>query len=118
VNAKTVMTALREAEERLNLVLDAVAFERENQERLHGAGKLPGAHCSDPKVSNASKLAVLVEEIGEVAKQINEGTLPAASRAHLRKELIQTAAVAVAWAESLTPGPEVSGQRSEVRRSA
>jgi NTP pyrophosphatase (non-canonical NTP hydrolase) len=93
------------AEERLDRVLDLIAAERERQEQLHAGKKLQGAHCSARGVSNAAKLAVLTEDVGEVAKQINEGTLLTKDRAKLRKELIQVAAVATGWAESLDERP-------------
>ena len=71
--------------------------------------------CAAKAVSNAEKLAVLAEEFGEAAKEVVEetiarsrrstfdggGDLVEAARANLRTELIQVAAVAVAWAESL-----------------
>jgi len=51
--------------------------------------------CSSDQVSPAVKAAVLAEECGEVARSALDGTLD------LKDELIQVAAVAVAWLESL-----------------
>ena len=51
----------------------------------------------DPDSSNTWKLAVLTEELGEVAKEVVDGS----NRIKLRNELTQVAAVAVAWLESL-----------------
>jgi NTP pyrophosphatase (non-canonical NTP hydrolase) len=51
--------------------------------------------CSSDAVSPAVKVAVLAEECGEVARAALDGTLD------LKDELIQVAAVAVAWLESL-----------------
>lgn len=51
--------------------------------------------CSSPGVSAAVKAAVLAEECGEVAREALDGTTG------LRDELVQVAAVAVAWLESL-----------------
>jgi NTP pyrophosphatase (non-canonical NTP hydrolase) len=51
----------------------------------------------DPNSSNTWKLAVLTEELGEVAKVVVDGS----NRVQLRNELTQVAAVAVAWLESL-----------------
>lgn len=53
----------------------------------------------------AEKLTVLGEELGEVGHEINEGigTGRAVDLLKLRKELVQVAAVAVAWVESLDP---------------
>jgi hypothetical protein len=70
--------------------------ERLRQDELVRTGKIPW-DCCDPTAPEGYKLAVLTEEIGEVARAILEHDDPA----HLRQELIQTAAVAVAWAESI-----------------
>jgi hypothetical protein len=51
--------------------------------------------CSSDGVHTMVKLAVLTEECGEVAREALDGTLG------LRDELVQVAAVAVAWLESL-----------------
>jgi hypothetical protein len=70
-------------------------------ERARQAEKWGGEHdwgigdCSSDAVSAAVKAAVLAEECGEVAREALDGTLG------LRDELIQVAAVAVAWLESL-----------------
>lgn len=45
--------------------------------------------------SDLTKLSVLTEEVGEVAKAINDGDLQ-----NLREELVQVAAVAIAWLET------------------
>ena len=82
-------------------VLLAVAAERGRQEQLFAAGQFPFT-CSNAAVSGREKLPVLVEEVGEVAEALQRpGRLSDEHRAHLRTELIQVAAVAVAWAESL-----------------
>jgi nitroreductase len=86
--------------------LALVAAERERQERLKDEGRFV-ATCADPEMTDAEKLCVLVEEVGEAAKEVV--TLPErqlasdslGSRENLRKELIQVAAVAVAFVESL-----------------
>jgi hypothetical protein len=74
----------------------AVAVERQRQDELVADGSIP-IDCTDPDVSDATKLLILAEEFGEVARAINDHE----HIAILREELIQTAAVAVAWAESL-----------------
>jgi NTP pyrophosphatase (non-canonical NTP hydrolase) len=48
-----------------------------------------------------SRFAILAEEVGEVAREFNEATGRSLDRAALRKELIQVAAMATAWAEKL-----------------
>lgn len=82
--------------------LNDVSRERNRQERLF----LDGVHArrmSDPEgMTHAERLAVLVEEVGEVSREICEsiGGRPI-DKAHLREELVQNAAVCVAWIEAL-----------------
>lgn len=63
--------------------------------------------CADPTVDMSLKMAVLVEEIGEVAEAMLNlgGTSMRDDKVfdleHLQKELVQVAAVAVAICESL-----------------
>ena len=66
-----------------------VVLERGRQEQLHAPRT-----CANPEMSEGDKLAVLVEEVGEVAKALLEGP-------GLRDELVHVAAVAVAWVESI-----------------
>lgn len=77
-------------------VLGSVRRERGRQRALFRQGKIPHA-CEDPATSDAYRLGVLMEEVGEVGKAIHERE----RRAALYAELFQVAAVAVAWAESL-----------------
>jgi len=76
-------------------VLNLVAIERARQAELWGG---PHAHgrgdCSSPDVPLMVKIAVLAEECGEVARAALDGDAQ-----HMRLELIQVAAVAVAIAE-------------------
>ena len=53
-------------------------------------------------MSSAEKLTVLAEEFGEVAHEVNEGIGEGreVNIDKLRKELVQTAAVASAWVET------------------
>lgn len=93
----------------------AVVMERQRQERLVQYGAIPFS-CSDPLVDDSRKLAVLIEEVGEVAKEINEFAIadntdeatPSTPvrqlleiRRRQRDELIHTAASAIAWAEAI-----------------
>lgn len=70
-------------------------------ERQRQAAKWGGEHdwghgdCSSDGVSAAVKAAVLAEECGEVARAALDGTMG------LQDELVQVAAVAVAWLEGL-----------------
>ena len=63
-------------------------------ERARQAGTWGYGDCSSPGVAAIVKVAVLSEETGEVARAILDSQDP-------RTELIQVAAVAVAWLESL-----------------
>jgi hypothetical protein len=88
-------------------ILSLVNEERNRQEDLKRKGKFAYT-CADPAsdlFTNSDKLTVLVEEVGEAAHEINEGIGPGrrVDMAKLKKELIEVAAVAVAWAESINP---------------
>ena len=71
-------------------------------ERLRQASKWNRAHahgwgdCSSDRVSESVKSEVLGEEYGEVCRARLDG-----DREGLRRELVQVAAVAVAWLEGL-----------------
>lgn len=52
--------------------------------------------CSSPDVEPIVKAGVLAEECGEVARAVLDG-----DTANLRHELVQVAAVAVAWLEAM-----------------
>jgi hypothetical protein len=87
-------------------VLERIWFERLNQRDLLKAGKIP-FDCASPIVDANRKLRVLVEEVGEVAEALDllEPAVVAVEikkrKAHLRDELTQVAAVAIAWLESM-----------------
>ena len=66
-------------------VLEEVMEERNRQDELWG----------EQNHDDGIWLAILVEEVGEVANDINERSKK------LREELIQVAAVAVSWVESI-----------------
>lgn len=93
----------------LDKVFSDIEVERERQEALCADardGGLDWTSCADPRSTDEVRLAVLSEEFGEVAKEINEaravGTGSPCTSTELRSELIQLAAVACAWAEWLT----------------
>ena len=71
-------------------------------ERARQFAKWDGPHdwghgdCSSPAVADIVKTAVLSEECGEVARAVLDTDID-----QLRTELIQVAAVAVAWLEAL-----------------
>lgn len=75
-----------------------VMTERVRQEVKFGDA---GMTCANPAMSPLLSLAVLMEEVGEVAHILNEGEGIEQWRQRCREELIQVAAVAVAWIEGL-----------------
>lgn len=74
-------------------VLSEVYKERVRQEDLKASGRFAYT-CADTECTDGQALAILVEEVGEVARAMCEGK-------GLRDELIQVAAVAVAWVARL-----------------
>ncbi len=110
----------------LGTALCNVKHERFEQERLKAEGRFEFT-CADDGLSNAEKLAILTEEVGEVAQEVltQEGRRLArdtvGTKKALRKELTQVAAVAVAWIESLFDADDQGAptqplQGSEVER--
>jgi hypothetical protein len=98
----------QQAYRKMRRVLDQIAAERARQNSLAALGRIP-FNCADGGVLCTAKLPVLVEEVGEVAVELNNMLDPNLNddvrdkaRRDLRDELIQVAAVACAWAESLT----------------
>lgn len=83
-------------------ILRSVWEERQRQEELKARGKFAYT-CADSEMSNPERLSVLGEEFGEVCHEVNEAIGPGRmlNREQLRKELIQVAAVCVAWVEAL-----------------
>jgi NTP pyrophosphatase (non-canonical NTP hydrolase) len=64
-----------------------VLEERQRQDAIYGI-------ASERGITYGEWLTILVEEVGEVAKAINDN-----DRGELRKELVQVAAVALAFLE-------------------
>ena len=85
------------------IALDAVAAERERQESLVAAGKFASTCAGE--MSDVDRYLVLAEEVAEVTQLITaaafDGALRDDFRERLREELVQVAAVAVAWIEGL-----------------
>lgn len=86
-----------------SLALADVIRERMRQEDLKLQGRFKYT-CADHQLAPGEKLAILTEEVGEVARAILEGGNIVSDKhsADLRKELVQVAAVALAWVESLS----------------
>jgi NTP pyrophosphatase (non-canonical NTP hydrolase) len=82
----------------LGKIWGEVTLERVKQEVKFGDS---GMTCANPSMSPLLALAVLMEEVGEVAHVLNEGEGIDQWRHYCREELIQVAAVAVAWIEGL-----------------
>lgn len=83
-------------------VLRDVMIERARQDNLKAAGRFQYT-CADPGMVDVDRVACLGEEFGEACRALLESR-HAANDVHgkdLRKELIQVAAVAVAWVEYL-----------------
>jgi NTP pyrophosphatase (non-canonical NTP hydrolase) len=73
-----------------------IAAERDRQrDKWRGPHRWGQGDCSSRAVTPIVKVAVLGEEYGEVARAVLEH-----DDAALRRELVQVAAVAVAWLES------------------
>ena len=51
--------------------------------------------------SNDRRCSILTEEVGEVAKELNEAAYAALDLRRLRAELIQVAAMALTWAQAI-----------------
>ena len=79
-------------------VYEEIRGERARAHAKHGAMSME----STPEM-DLNRLAILLEEVGEVAKEFNEArnhNVPV-DKVALRKELIQVAAMATAWAEAI-----------------
>jgi hypothetical protein len=92
-------------------VFALIAAERTRQRELFAANKIT-FDVAAPLPDVNRKLRVVVEEIGEVAQEIDHleqlkpnSKAAAAVRARLRTELVQVAAVCVAWLESFEVQP-------------
>lgn len=81
-------------------IYGAIAAERKRQEELLASGKFSWT-CASPEISDERRLSVLMEEVGEVANDINEQNHDPQWREKMAVELIQVAAVCVAWLEAL-----------------
>lgn len=91
--------------EHMNGVLESVKTERMRQDAKWG----PQAH------SDTNWLPILAEEFGEAAKEVCEITFRPGPLTEfcLETELIQTAAVCVAWVENIRARRTVSPEQGE-----
>ena len=79
-------------------VYDEIRTERTRQDTLAAAGRWGGESVAT--ISDDRRLRVLVEEVGEVARAL-DWHQDLEEDGQLRAELVQVAAVAVAWLEAL-----------------
>jgi hypothetical protein len=89
---------------RRQVVFNRVSLERGRQDYEYG--EYGGLGNMRP----GERLSILAEEVGEVAKEVNELSEPGAQQ-RLREELVQVAAVAVAWIQVLDSVGEDSNGR-------
>ena len=69
-------------------------FRKLLEERKRQEAKHPSSTCASDLIPEGDKVAILTEELGEVARAVLDK-----DDAQLEKELIHVAAVAVAWLE-------------------
>ncbi len=82
----------------LKEIFEAIKIERRKQsEQWNKCHDWGYGDCSSGLVERVTKMAVLTEEVGEVARAVLENR--SRDNKQLRDELIQVAAVAVAWLE-------------------
>lgn len=81
-------------------IFQQIVRERSRQEALMEKGRFAWT-CSDPEISNELRLGVLCEEVGEVARAVLGCCGVVADGGDLERELVQVAAVAVAWLEAI-----------------
>jgi NTP pyrophosphatase (non-canonical NTP hydrolase) len=87
-------------------VVNSVIRERWRQEEKCAAKRDEGHDwltCADPRNTDGTRLTILLEEVGEVAQELNDarGEGRPIHLGRLRNELVQVAAVAVAWCEAI-----------------
>jgi len=93
----------------IDIIFHDIANERQTQELLKASGKFEFT-CADPELGDMAACAVLGEEVGETCRAVmavyglnKEGREGSQDDrlGKLRGELIQVAAVAVAWLEAV-----------------
>jgi NTP pyrophosphatase (non-canonical NTP hydrolase) len=92
-----------------------IALERSRQRKLKAEGRFKYM-LSDRKCSNETRLACLVEEVGEVARALQKAKHD--GNTNLVEELTQVAALATAWLESLKKPAEKPTATPKVDASA
>jgi hypothetical protein len=88
-----------------DLTLSAIQAEATRAHLRHGEHSMLGENCS-----SGDRLAILVEEVGEVAQELTYDHGGGQRRDELVKELIQVAAMAASWVEFLEGGAARAAQ--------
>jgi len=89
-----------------DVILSDIVKERIRQNELKSAGRFKYT-CADIEMTDADCLPVLVEEVGELSRALLESGKLANEKSFdlhgkdMRKELVQVAAIAVAWIERI-----------------
>jgi hypothetical protein len=83
------------------LTLSAIQAEATRAHLKHGDNSMLGPNATDDR-----RLAILTEEVGEVARELNDAAIDGrpVDRDKLVKELIQTGAMCASWVEALEGG--------------
>lgn len=92
-------------------ILQRIWLERLRQKQLLREARIL-FDCASPVVDENRKLRALLEEVGEVAKELDRiEAMPSIRHARndLRDELTQVAAVAIAWLEALEDSTGTNG---------
>ena len=81
-------------------ILEEVAAERARAHAKHGDKSMEASPWLD---LNGRRYRILMEEVGEVAREFNDAEIEdrPVDGAKLRRELIQVAAMATAWADAI-----------------
>lgn len=87
-------------------ILQDIADERRRQDTLKAQGRFPHTCADSMPAGDLKRFAVLAEELGEVARVVNDASDGNVDVPHLREELIQVAAVVLAWCEWIDAPPE------------
>lgn len=91
-------------------IYDEIRDERARAHAKHGDKSMESAPWDDP---TGKRLRILLEEVGEIAREFNEADIGGrpVDAASLRSELVQTATMALAWADRVPlPALPVEGE--------
>lgn len=85
--------------------------------RAHAKHDVNGHSMERRDWRDAVWLPVLTEEVGEVARVLCEGEdgLTPEHKAHLREELVQVAAMTIAWIDAIDLTPDESSYHSKIQ---